>query len=793
MKLKEKRWKKEFEEEIRRMWREKNEYRFDENTKKPVFSIDTPPPYVNAPVHIGQATTYVLMDMFARFRRMIGYEVLFPLGLDRNGLPIEVAAERKFGVKMNEVSRERFVELCKKLLEEYSMKSTETFYIAGISFNSWEIGTRAGDVYLTDMPEYRKLTQETFIDLWNKGLIYEDVRINNYCPGCRTTIADAEIEYDERPTVFNYVKFKVKETGEDIVIATTRPELLCTCKMVVFNPSDERYKHLNGKTAIVPLYNIEVPIRPHPIAKPEMGTGLEMMCSFGDTRDIQFFREMDLQPVIAIDQNGKMNKHAGFLEGLEVLEAREKIVEMLKEKGMIVKQEKMMHRIPICERSKDAIEFIAMPEYYLKQMEFKDKIRAIADKMNFYSPKSKQILLDWIDSIKIDWAISRRRYYATEIPVWYCKKCNHPYVPPKGKYYQPWRERPPIERCPKCGHKEFRGEERVFDTWFDSSITPLFILKYSRDNNFFEKHFPCTLRPQGKEIVRTWLYYTLLKCYLLTNKQAFRDVWINYHILDEKGKKMSKSLGNIIDPQKVMERYGAEPFRFWAAIEGNLEKTDFKCSFNRIEGASKFLTKYWNIARFVSLFDPIKKPKHLVELDKWVIKELNMLIKYTRERYERYDFHGPAVKIKHFLWEVFASHYIEMVKNRAYNQDNKFSKEEQESAIYALHEVLEKVTRMLAPIIPFITYRIYKDIYGKNVHKMQFPSIDKFAIKEELSISSNDIIALNSAIWKVKKDAGMSLKSKVRLLTLPVKFKPIEKDIIFTHNIEKIEYKEGIS
>ncbi|GBE18144.1 valine--tRNA ligase [archaeon BMS3Abin16] len=786
-KIGEKRWKKDLEPEIYKTWKKSGTYKFSRESEKPVYSIDTPPPYVNTPVHIGQATTYVMMDMFARFRRMTGSSVLFPLGLDRNGLPIEMAVEKKFKVRLSSTDREKFIELCHKVLEESSAETEDSFLRLGIGFNSWEVGSEIGDVYLTDSPEYRALTQETFIDLWNKDLIYEAARINNFCPGCQTTIADSEIEYKEISTYFNDIKFTVKETGEEIVIGTTRPELVCTCGMVIFNPDDERYQHLDGMTAISPVFEKEVPIRAHPMADPEKGTGLVMMCSAGDTSDIRFFIEMKLEPLIAINADGTMNEHAGFLSGLRVREARKKMIAELEARGLLVNQVQVMHRTPICERSKDEVEFIEMPEFYLKQVDFKDKMHELALEMDFYAPESRQILLSWIDSVSIDWPISRRRYYATEIPLWYCEGCGEPILPPKGRYYQPWREGPPVESCPKCGSKDFRGEERVFDTWFDSSITPLNILKYSRDDKFFEKNSPCTLRPQGKEIIRTWLYYTVLKDYLLTGKVIFKDVWINYHIVDEKGHKMSKSLGNVIDPKDILDRFGAEPFRLWAAIEGNLVKTDFRCSFDRIDGAKKTITKLWNVARFISMFPDVRgvETARLCEADKWIIEESNRLVEYTRESYENYDFHGPATRIKHFIWETFASHYLELVKSRAYNRDEAFTPVEQESVHYTLHYVLETLLKLLAPIVPFITYRIYMDLRGEDIHFTDFPETSE---RFEPSFTSDELTELNSLVWKTKKDSGLSLRESVKKLTVPERFKGIEKDITSMHNVIEIAY-----
>ena len=369
-----KNWNTEIESEITSNWKSQELFKFNPKTTKKIYSIDTPPPYVNMPIHIGQAITYCYMDFFARYRRMKGQEVLFPLGLDRNGLPIEMAAEKKFKVSPFKVGRVKFVELCEEVLNEASGQTKDSFAKLGISFSSYKEGNEIGAVYKTDSPEYRALTQSTFIDLYKKGLIYEASRINNWDPKLRTTIADSEIDYEELQSTFNDIKWKVKETGEEIIIGTTRPELIATCAMVIYNPEDKRYKHLEGKTAISPIFEEEIPIKPHPVAQIDKGTGIVMMCSMGDITDIQFFREMKLTPQIAIGQDGKMNEKAGPLEGLKVKEARKKIIELLKEKDLLVKQEQITHRTPISERSKAEIEFIEMPEFYLKQMDYKDEI-----------------------------------------------------------------------------------------------------------------------------------------------------------------------------------------------------------------------------------------------------------------------------------------------------------------------------------------------------------------------------------------------------------------------------------
>jgi valyl-tRNA synthetase len=787
-----KNWSVEIESEITSGWKKADKFSFNPKTKKKIYSIDTPPPYINSPIHMGHAVTYCFMDFFARYRRMKGFEVLFPLGLDRNGLPIEMAAEKKFKVSPFEVGREKFVEYCEKLLSEASAESIDSFAKLGISFSSYKEGKAIGSVYNTDSPEYRVITQSTFIDLYKKGLIYEDSRINNWDPKLRTTIADSEIDYEDIQSNFNDIKWKVKETGEEIVIGTTRPELICTCGMVVFNPEDKRYKKLQGKTAISPIFGKEIPIKAHPVAQIDKGTGLVMMCSAGDLSDIQFFREMGLTPQIAINQDGRMNEKAGVLQGLKVKEAREKIVELLKEKGLLVKQEKITHRTPISERSKAEIEFIEMPEFYLKQLDMKDKIRKVSKDINFYPEKSKKILDDWIDSIAIDWPISRRRYYATSIPLWYSE--NLIAIAPKGIYVEPWRQSPPkgsevidkntkksLGTIEKFKDKKWVGEIRVFDTWFDSSISELNMLKYQIDDEFFKKAYPATLRPQGKEIVRTWLYYTILRGYLETGKACFKDAWIHQHILDASGRKMSKSLGNVIDPQDILKDEGAEALRLWAATEGDLSKTDLACSRDKIKGEKKSLNKLLNASKFVLMFEkPSKKPK-LTTLDNLFVNYMEGLTKRCDEQYEIYDFNHPAQELRSFLWDTFASNYVELVKNRAYNEETLFTKEESDSAKYTLHFLLERMLQLLYPVIPQITSLIASEM-GTELLTSSWPKMKETDFDID-SKTIERIAEFNGMVWKAKKDAGISLREPINGIKIPSELKAFESDFKACHKI----------
>jgi len=782
-----KNWNTEVESKITKQWQEAELYTFNEKTKKTIYSIDTPPPYINTPIHMGHAVTYCFMDFFARYKRSKGFEVLFPLGLDKNGLPIEMAAEKKYNVSAFKEGRDKFIELCKKMLAETEATSLDSFAKLGISFSSYKNTGKIGSIYETDSPKYRSLTQSTFIELFKSGLIYEDSRINNWDTKLQTTVADAEIDYKDIPSSFNYVKWKVKETGEEITIGTTRPELICTCGMVIYNKDDKRYQHLLGKTAISPIFGKEIPITEHPLAQIDKGSGLVMMCSAGDLSDIQFFREMNLKPVIAIEKDGRMNEHAGLLAGLKIKEARAKIIEEIKKEGLLVKQEQIIHHTPISERSGAEIEFIEMPEFYLKQLDYKDKIEDIANKINFYSPDSKKILDSWLDSISIDWPISRRRFYATPVPLWHSQDNKYTAVPSPGEYYEPWKIKPSkdfevfkkgkyIGKVKDFPKTEWTADVRVLDTWFDSSISELYILDYKSNESFFKRAYPCTLRPQGKEIIRTWLYYTLLRGYLETKKQAFEDVWINYHILDEKGRKMSKSIGNVIDPQEIMKEMGSESLRLWTSFEGDLTRQDFTCSKEKIRAEVKTLNKLLNISKFVSQFKKPSKAK-LTKLDSLFTDYINSLVLEADKSYSVYDFHRPAIKLRHFLWEVFASHYIEIVKNRAYNQENKFSKTDSDSAKYTLYYLLEKLTQLFYPIIPQITSTI------ANEFSFDLETFPKVKLGKSNLKLIEEIMQFNSEVWKNKKDSNISLRNPIKGIKIPKSLSEFKDDLTACHNL----------
>ena len=768
-KITEKAWEPELEEAILKKWDDEKLYDFklqDEN-----YTIDTPPPYPSGrPWHIGAASHYAQIDMIARTARMNGKNVYFPIGIDRNGLPVELYTEKKHNIRMRETERGEFLNLCKNALDDLEAEMIQIMKSLGLSgdFKNY---------YRTDSEEYRKFTQETFIDLWKKGVIYLATRPNNYDWVSGTTIADAEIVYDDLPTKLVYMKFIVKDEQKEIIIASTRPELLCACKTVIVNPDDERYSNLIGKNLIVPLTNKEVKITPHHSAKIEFGSGAVMVCSYGDQNDVALFRELQLEEVIAIGLDGRMTEAAGDYQGLKPKQARTKIIEDLENANLVDKIEEISHRTPLSERSKIPIEIVPMEEYYLKQKESIEKMKKLGSEIEFYPNMHKQILMNWLESISIDWPISRRRFYGTEIPIWYCNECSEPFVPEPGKYYRPWKDSCPAQKCEKCGNTKFTGEDRTFDTWMDSSVSPLFVTKFNRDDEFFKKTYPTGIRPQAKDIVRTWLYYTLLRCEKLTGEKPWSEAWIMGYGLDEKGMKMSKSKGNAIDPLPVIQKSGADTFRFWSASEIN-QGYDFRCSEQKIESTKKFLSKLWNVSRFLSSF-PIIESGKLTDSDKWILSELDKLISVCNEGYSKYNFFIPATALREFTWNIFAAQYIEMAKARAYGIG--FDDDERDGAIFTLHKVLSTILKLLAPITPFITEHLWLTLYSENsIHKEQLPKMENI---EDMTNMTQVIVEFNSKVWNEKKQNNLSLKDSIKI-DIPENLNQFKKDLIAMHNLE---------
>jgi len=791
-----------------------NRYSFNPESKKEIFVIDTPPPYPSGTWHIGAVAQYSMIDVIARSQRLLGKEVYFPWGVDRNGINIEFTVEKKTGKKMRTFERGNFIDICRDTIEEYTQAMRETACRVGLSC-SFE------NEYLTDSPEYRSVSQSIFVDLFKQGNIVEDLRPNIYDPVEGTTIADAEVQRISRSTKLCDVIWET-EDGENVIITTTRPELICACGIVLVHPEDSRYSHLIGKEIHLPLAvngrSKKVIISSHHSVKMEFGSGVLMVCSFGDQNDVSVFREFSLDPFVAINLKGEMTEISGPLSGLPVIEARKKAIEILEQENKLSSIKDHEQEIPVSERGNNPVEIILLKEWYVKQTHTLERMNELVSDINFIPPRNKQFLDDWMQNISIDWPISRRRWYHTEVPIWYSEDGSKVVVPPSGSYVQPWRDPPPkgsevldretketlgIYEDMKSQLGELIGEEKVFDTWMDSSNSNLFVSGYGKNQELFEKAFPTALRPQGKEIVRTWLYYTLLKSTLLLDKPGFTNVWIDGLGMDPWGRKMSKSLGNGIDANSVLEcgsggrtgswkikgtdgkqihlkanKIGSECFRLWKACDAQVGD-DFHINPEEIE-AKYFgvLTKIFNVARFASQFevpsDLNSEPNNLEIEDQWILSEFSQMMTKVEESWSKIDIYNAAQSIKNFSTGVFPSHWLEMVKSRLYEGD--------EAAAWTLHRIVRDVLTSLSPICPFFTHYLSTTLYANSsVDVREFPDI--IVSKSEFLNLTNHVIEFNSEVWKLKKDNGISLNTEIPNVKIPKELEILSDSLIRMHRI----------
>ena len=791
-----------------------NRYSFNPESKKEIFVIDTPPPYPSGTWHIGAVAQYSMIDVIARSQRLLGKEVYFPWGVDRNGINIEFTVEKKTGKKMRTFERGNFIDICRDTIEEYTQAMRETACRVGLSC-SFE------NEYLTDSPDYRSVSQSIFVDLFKQGNIVEDLRPNIYDPVEGTTIADAEVQRISRSTKLCDVIWET-EDGENVIITTTRPELICACGIVLVHPEDSRYSHLIGKEIHLPLAvngrSKKVIISSHHSVKMEFGSGVLMVCSFGDQNDVSVFREFGLDPFVAINLNGEMTEISGPLSGLSVIEARKKAIEILEQENKLSSIKDHEQEIPVSERGNNPVEIILLKEWYVKQTHTLERMNELVSDINFIPPRNKQFLDDWMQNISIDWPISRRRWYHTEVPIWYSEDGSKVVVPPSGSYVQPWRDPPPkgsevldretketlgIYEDMKSQLGELIGEEKVFDTWMDSSNSNLFVSGYGKNQELFEKAFPTALRPQGKEIVRTWLYYTLLKSTLLLDKPGFTNVWIDGLGMDPWGRKMSKSLGNGIDANSVLEcgsggrtgswkikgtdgkqihlkanKIGSECFRLWKACDAQVGD-DFHINPEEIE-AKYFgvLTKIFNVARFASQFevpsDLNSEPNNLEIEDQWILSEFSQMMTKVEESWSKIDIYNAAQSIKNFSTGVFPSHWLEMVKSRLYEGD--------EAAAWTLHRIVRDVLTSLSPICPFFTHYLSTTLYANSsVDVREFPDI--IVSKSEFLNLTNHVIEFNSEVWKLKKDNGISLNTEIPNVKIPKELEILSDSLIRMHRI----------
>ncbi len=752
------------QEKWSKKWEDDAVYSFDHKSSKPTYVIDSPPPFTSGALHMGHVLSYAFFDFAARFKRMQGYNVFYPQGWDCQGFPTEVKVEKKLG---RGVSRQEFKKKCVEFTIENIAKMKSQMVRLGFS-PDWK------HEYKTIDPSYHKKVQLSILKMYEKELVYRKKHPVLFCTACHSAIAKAETDDAERETLLNYVNFSID--GDPVSIATTRPELLHACVALMVNPSDKRFSKYIGKKAVTPLFNAGVPVIGDKDVDQDFGSGIVMVCTFGDKTDVTWMYRHSLPLIEAVDAGGKLI-NAGDLSGLSVQKAREAVLEKLKQAKLLTKQDKLMQVVKLHDRCGKPAEFLSSVQWFMKITGWQERIKEEAKQMAWFPPFSLQYLIDWADFVEYDWVISRNRVYGTPLPFWYCEKCSEVYTPKE----EDLPVDPALHKWPKackCGG-EVIGETAVCDCWVDSSITPLIIAGWPGKN--WEKLYPSTLRPQGLEIIRTWAFYTIYRCLALTGKPPFKHVLINGNVLGTDGKKMSKSVGNFEDPEVLLTRFPADALRQWAALSGAFAR-DRPFSYKDMEYASSFLTKLWNAAKFVEKslegYNPKEAAKNLHVADKWILHELNQTVEKTTKAMDNYDYYAAITGIHSFFWHSFCDYYIEDVKYRIYDDVDK------QAAQYCLSKVLETTLKLLAPFAPFTTEEINHALFSKtSVHSSTWPQAEKHEIDETTAELARALHFVVSSSRKYRSSKRLSLGQELQSadIGLPEQllssFGDIERDI----------------
>ena len=639
--------------------------------------------------------------------------VFYAFGTDDNGLPTERLIEKLKKVKSKEMPRADFIKLCLKTLKEITPKFIQDWKDIGISADY--------DVYYSTIDENsRKISQRSFIELFKKSRIYKKEFPTIWCPECQTAIAQAELEDKEESGLFSTIKFSVE--GKDLLIATTRPELLGACVGVFVHPKDKRYKDLIGKKAKVPLFDYEVPVIADESADIEKGTGVLMICSYGDKFDVEAINRHKLILRLILEKDGKLNLE-GYC-GLKIKEARKKILNDLRGAGLIKEQKEIAHVVNVHDKCGTEIEFLMTEQWFIKILDLKKKLIEQGRKIKWRPEFMLKRYENWVNGLEWDWSISRDRHFGIPMPVWECEKCRKIILPKESELpIDPLQ----IKKTCSCGGKGI-PEKKVLDTWATSSVTPQ--ICSSLINGKIK--IPFSVRNNAHDIIRTWDFYTIVKSYLHENKIPWKNMMVSGFVTLGK-EKMSKSKGNVVEPQKVIEEYGADAMRFWAASSKLGE--DLAYQEKDLIAGKKFVTKLYNASRFVfmNLEDfKFKKPKKLEKIDELFLGKLNNLIKSVTESFENYEYSKAKNETERFFWHDFCDNYLEIVKKRIYQ-----NKKGKESVQYVLHKSLLVILKLIAPIMPFITEEIYQEHFKekeKSIHLSRWPVAEKAKRGDEFDL-----------------------------------------------------------
>jgi valyl-tRNA synthetase len=789
------------EPRLRAMWDLLGVYRFDPASEKPIFSIDTPPPYVSsAHLHVGHAMSYSQAEFVIRYKRMRGFNVFYPMGFDDNGLPTERYVETKYKIDKGKISRPEFVELCLK----------ETKIGAQTYRDLWEalaIGVDWSLTYSTIDPRSRCTSQTSFVDLYEKGLIERREEPIQFCFFCQTSLAQADVEIEEKNSFLNDIVF-VGEGGERLIISTSRPELLPACVALYVHPEDERYRHLIGKTARVPLFDYSVPIKAGEAVDMSFGTGLMMVCTWGDNDDVIKWKEDRLETRVVFDTHGKLNELGGKFAGLSVEKARAAIIADLKETGLLLKSEPLVHNVGVHERCGHTVEFHHSPQWFIKILPFKDDYLKRAQALGWFPPFMSVRYDDWVKGLKWDWCISRQRYYGVPFPVWYCTGCKAPYIAPRDALpVDPTQTPPPPDaRCPDCGMTEFVGEPDVMDTWMTSSLTPLINSRWAFDDPLHAKIYPMDVRVQAFEIIRTWLFYTVVKSHHHTDTLPWKQVMISGWGLDEKGKKMSKRAGNFVDPQDVIKKYSADALRYWSA--GANLGNDLRYSERDVADGKRLMNKLWNAIRFIAMGLQDKDGKILTlapgtptPVDRWILSRYNQVVKQSTASFDEYDYSVALKTAERFFFAEFCDNYLEIVKERFWNPE-RFPSGQVDAARHTLFTIGLGVLKLFAPFIPYITEDLYQIVfkqYGgpESLHVAPWPEADDAAVDEQADELGRTLVAILTGArrWKTGQNAHQGHPLRSMRVTCPDRLRetlsPALEDLRAAARAEAIDFGDG--
>ena len=690
---------KTFEEEIYKNWNEKGYFKpSNDKTKKP-YTIVIPPPNITGKLHMGHALDETLQDILIRYKRMEGYNCLWLPGTDHAAIATEVKIVEKLkkqGIEKKNLTREQFLEKAWEWKKEYGGTILNQLKKLGCSCD-WSRERFTMDEGLSNAVKY------VFIKLYEKGLIYKGKRMINWCPSCNTSISDAEVEFEEEPTHLWHIRYKVKDEDKYLIVATTRPETMLGDTGVAVHPEDERYKDLVGKKVILPIMNKEIPIVADDFVEKEFGTGAVKLTPAHDPNDYAASQRHNLEIIEVFDENWKMGNLVPEYKGLDIYEARKRIVEKLQEIGALVKIEDYTHNVGKCYRCHHTIEPKISEQWFVKMKPLAEPaIKAVKDgKTRFIPERFDKIYYNWMDNIQ-DWCISRQLWWGHRIPAYYCTKCNNIMVTESIPH-----------KCEKCGNTEFTQDEDTLDTWFSSALWPFSTLGWPEQTEDLKYFYPTSTLVTGYDIIFFWVARMIFSAIEHTGEVPFKDVFIHGIVRDSLGRKMSKSLGNGIDPLEIIEKYGTDALRF-SLVLGISPGNDIRYMPEKLESAANFANKLWNASKFVlgnlEEIDYDTMPQKLCYEDKWILSKLNKLIKETTINLNNYDLGVWTQKVYDFIWGEFCDWYIEMVKPRLYDKENKT----REAAQYTLNKVLGDSLKLLHPIMPFITEEIYTKLYNND-------------------------------------------------------------------------------